>query len=195
MITKGLHFPNVSLVGILLAETSLNLPDFRSEEKTFSLLSQVIGRSGRGIHMGEILIQTYIPKHPLFYFIKNEDYLSFFEYEIQNRKKFQYPPFYKIIRLIVRGIDMDKVQKKIFSLQKNFKQDYHDFLLKNKITLLGPSKCFFQKINKKYRYQMIFKVKNSDTQSIEAIRNFLYRIQNSSQKEFIEFDFSPVQLL
>lgn len=99
MIAKGLDLPKVSLVGVILADVSLHIPDFRSSERTFQLLTQVAGRAGRRDRQGEVIIQTYLPEHPSIVAAKNHDYLSFHEQEMKERALFRYPPFENIIKL------------------------------------------------------------------------------------------------
>lgn len=109
MIAKGLDFPNVTLVGIINADTSLHAPDFRAGERTFQLLTQVAGRAGRGDLEGEVMIQTFTPASPSIQFARHHDYHGFFEQEIAFRKKFGYPPFQRMILLQVRGADQENV--------------------------------------------------------------------------------------
>lgn len=102
MIAKGLDFPNVTLVGVLNADTALNLPDFRSSERTFQLLTQVAGRAGRADKEGEVLIQTYNPNHYAIAFAKEQDYEGFYRYEMGIRKNLGYPPYYFTVGLTFR---------------------------------------------------------------------------------------------
>ncbi len=102
MIAKGLDFPNVTLVGVLNADTALNLPDFRSSERTFQLLTQVAGRAGRADKEGEVLIQTYNPNHYAIAFAKEQDYEGFYRYEMDIRKNLGYPPYYFTVGLTFR---------------------------------------------------------------------------------------------
>ncbi len=107
MIAKGLDFPNVTLVGIINADTSLHAPDFRAGERTFQLLTQVAGRAGRGDREGEVMIQTFTPASPSIQFARHHDYHGFFEQEITFRKKLGYPPFQRMILLQVRSMDAE----------------------------------------------------------------------------------------
>ena len=109
MISKGLDFKDVTLVGIIAADTSLNLPDFRSPERTFQLVTQVAGRAGRGEYSGEVIIQTYNPDHYSINFSKNHDYLGFFQTENALRKEFLYPPYIKLISLLIYGENNNNV--------------------------------------------------------------------------------------
>lgn len=118
MIAKGLDFPNVTLVGIINADTSLQAPDFRAGERTFQLLTQVAGRAGRGDVEGEVMIQTYIPVSPSIQFARHHDYHGFFEQEIVLRKQFGYPPFQRIILVQLRG----KVQERVAFVAADFQK-------------------------------------------------------------------------
>lgn len=109
MIAKGLDFPNVTLVGIINGDTSLHAPDFRAGERTFQLLTQVAGRSGRGDSEGEVMIQTYTPESPSIQFARHHDYGGFFDQEMSFRKQFGYPPFQKMILIQLRGLHHEEV--------------------------------------------------------------------------------------
>ena len=103
MIAKGFDFPHVTLVGVVLADVGLRLPDFRSSERTFQLLTQFAGRAGRGMKPGRVLIQTYMPDHPSITFAKNHDFLNFYDHETKFRREFRYPPFCSLVNIIVRS--------------------------------------------------------------------------------------------
>ncbi len=116
MIAKGLDFPNVTLVGVLNADTALNLPDFRSSERTFQLLTQVAGRAGRADKEGEVLIQTYNPNHYAIAFAKEQDYEGFYRYEMGIRKNLGYPPYYFTVGLTFSHKSEEFVVKKPMKL-------------------------------------------------------------------------------
>jgi primosomal protein N' (replication factor Y) len=111
MIAKGLDFPNVTLVGIVLADTALHMPDFRSRERTFQLLEQVAGRAGRGEKGGRVLVQTYLPQDPAVRAAAEHDYDGFAEAELRERRAYGYPPFTRLARVLVRGKDPGKTQE------------------------------------------------------------------------------------
>ncbi|MCF7728876.1 MAG: primosomal protein N' [Chthoniobacterales bacterium] len=119
MIAKGLDFPNVTLVGIINADTSLHAPDFRAGERTFQLLTQVAGRAGRGDREGEVIVQTYTPESPSIQFARHHDYGGFFEQEIIFRRQFGYPPFQKMILIHLRGVSQEQVALHSAVLRKN----------------------------------------------------------------------------
>jgi len=109
MIAKGLHFPEVTLVGILNSDSSLNIPDFRASETTFQLMMQVAGRAGRGMLKGEVVIQTFLPENPVIHLAANQNFEKFYEEEIETRRTFHYPPFSSMVKLIFSGLDEQEV--------------------------------------------------------------------------------------
>ena len=154
MIAKGLDFPNVTLVGVLNADIGLNFPDFRSSETTFSLLNQVLGRSGRGNKEGKVLIQTFNPEHYAIAYTKNHDYLGFYNEEMKIRKILKYPPYYYICSIKIISKDYNLASKSSYDVVNYLKQN-----IKNEI-ILGPSVCNVFKLNNNYRFQIIIKYKD-----------------------------------
>lgn len=149
MIGKGLHFPGVNLVGVILADIGLHFPDFRSSERTFQLLTQVAGRAGRSETPGEVIIQTYMPENSAIRFSKNNDYKKFFEYEIEKRKNFGYPPFSKLIKITF----LDNNAKKAFlNAQKTYKKLKEKIKTGDKINIY-PAMIF--KLHNKYRWHIL----------------------------------------
>ncbi|MFC1516938.1 primosomal protein N' [Candidatus Margulisiibacteriota bacterium] len=150
MIAKGLDFPNVTLVGVINADTALYLPDFRSAERTFQLMTQVAGRSGRGLKGGKVVIQTYNPEHYALQAAKDHDYTKFYNEEIQYRQALNYPPFSKLTSLVISG--PDKYQARVFAekIAKEL-QDYN---------VLGPAPAPLHKLRNRYRWQMLIKGKD-----------------------------------
>lgn len=154
MIAKGLDFPNITLVGVLSADSSLHLPDFRSSEKTFQLLTQVSGRAGRHKLPGEVFVQTYTPEHYSVQFAKQHDYLQFYRYEMIVRKRGQYPPFHYLALIHVSHENLQytySVAEKISSFLRN--------QLSNGTIVLGPAASPIIKIKNRYRYQCLVKYK------------------------------------
>ncbi len=157
MIAKGLDFPKVSLVGVLAADMSLSLPDYKAIEKTFQLLTQVSGRAGRRDILGEVVIQTYNPDHYAITYAKNHDYHAFYETEMKIRKIAGYTPFNKLVQLIISDRDVRKVlkigTKIVMKLRKELEKD---------IIILGPVLPKIARINNYYRAQIIIKYKTSN---------------------------------
>src|SRR5206468_2890454 len=110
MIAKGLHFPNVTLVGIIHADLALHQPDFRASERTFQLLTQVAGRAGRGEIEGQVVVQAFTPFHPAIQFARRHDFAGFYDQELEFRQQLKYPPFSRVALLTLKGRNEDKVK-------------------------------------------------------------------------------------
>ena len=166
MIAKGLDFPNITLVGVLSADTMLHLPDFRSSEKTFQLLTQVSGRAGRHELAGEVVIQTYSPEHYSIELAGQQDFDQFYQKEMMIRKIHQYPPFYYLALITVSHEELMKVvdvtEKISVTLSSRLSKGAH---------ILGPVASPIPRINNKYRYQCIVKYKKEPklTQTLKMI--------------------------
>lgn len=187
MVAKGLDFANVTLVGVINADTSLNIPDFRSSENTFSLLSQVAGRSGRSSKEGNVIIQTFNPEHYAIKLASKYDYLSFYKEEMKIRKKLNYPPYYYLCSLRISGKDAKYIFNEALKIKRS--------LLRNldNIDILGPSNANAFKINNIYRYNIILKYKK-----VNDIYEILVKIVDhykSDRKTKIDIDFNPSQIL
>ena len=186
MIAKGLDFPNVTLVGVLNADIGLNFPDFRSSETTFSLLNQVLGRSGRGNKEGKVLIQTFNPKHYAIAYTKNHDYLGFYNEEMKIRKILKYPPYYYICSIKIISKDYNLASKSSYDVVNYLKQN-----IKNEI-ILGPSVCNVFKLNNNYRFQIIIKYKDVNN-ILEYLTNIEHHYFNKKDIK-VEIDFNPLKL-
>ncbi len=161
MIAKGLDFPDVTLVGVLSIDKSLFAGDFRSYERTFSLITQVVGRCGRGDKQGRALIQTYVPEHYVINLAAQQDYVGFYEQEITARKTLIYPPFCDTCTIEFSSMIescADKASRKFYEM---IKESIEAGSINVPIKVLGPAKCSYEKINGKYRYRMIIKCKNN----------------------------------
>ncbi len=187
MISKGLDFPKISLVGIINADESLNIPDFRSTEKTFSLLNQVSGRAGRSGIKSSVIIQTFNPDHFIFSLLKNNNYIGLFNYEMSIRKKLNYPPYYYIVGIKICSKDFDIASQNANKIANYLKNNID----KNSI-LLGPSTANMFKINNIYRFQIIIKYKYDD-KLFDAIR-FIDQLYTSEKDMFIEIDNNPISI-
>lgn len=146
MVAKGLDFPNVTLVGVVAADTAINLPDFRAGERTFQLLTQVAGRAGRGSSGGRVVIQTYTPDHYAVQAAKNHDYEAFYAEECARRKELGYPPFGVLIRLLVSGSEEGPVVDSCSFLSS---------VLDGAVDFLGPSPCPIEKLRGRFRWQIV----------------------------------------
>lgn len=173
MISKGLDFPNVTLVGVVAADLTLNLPDFKASERTFQLLTQVAGRAGRGDDKGNVVIQTYNPDHYSIIHAKNHDYKGFYEEEIKLREAFNYPPFTNIISLVFSSTKhklLEKITNMIWDvIIKNIKYKNSKFNIEKNIA--GPNPAPIAKIKNKYRWQILIK---ADDKDLSMIKNIIY---------------------
>lgn len=150
MIAKGLHFPEVTLVGVLNADSSLNIPDFRSSETAFQLLTQVAGRSGRGVTAGEVIIQTCMPENEIIAMAAKEDYYAFYENEIATRELFKYPPFTRLVKVSFSGVN----EKNVKEYGEKFRRDLIKRLPEQyEIHPLNPAG--HAKVKDNYRYQFL----------------------------------------
>jgi len=153
MIAKGLDFPNVTLVGVINADTALHFPDFRAAERTFQLVTQVAGRTGRSARGGRVLVQTFRPNHPEIEAAVHHDYLRFVSQELPSRQQFGYPPAAEMIRLIVRGeqegVTTAFCQELADRLQAAFPDEAEE------LRLLGPAPAPIAKLRGKYRFHLL----------------------------------------
>ena len=177
MIAKGLDFPNVTLVGVLNADTSLNLPDFRSAERTFQLLTQVAGRAGRAEKEGQVLIQTYNPQNYAIQLAKEQDYEAFYAYEMKVRHQLAYPPYYYTVGLTLSHKKEEVLVQKSFELLKLLKEQLSD-----QVKILGPTPKPIARTHNLYHYQIIIKYRFED--KLEAVLNQILDLtQDRSNKD------------
>ncbi len=192
MISKGLDFPNVTLVGVILADISLNLPDFRASERAFQLLTQVAGRAGRGDKVGEVYIQTYLPNHYAIQNASKQDFLKMAEIELKMRYNLFYPPHFRLARILFSHAN----EATILKLFREH-QAYFDSLLNNyayeELKVLGPTPAPLVKINNKYRYHLIFKGK--DVAVISSVIKSFKEEFNKKVTIKIDIDIDPTTLL
>ncbi len=174
MIAKGLDFPKVTLVGVVSADTALNLPDFRSAERTFNLLTQVAGRAGRGDLGGRVIIQTYTPGHYAIQAAKNHDYNSFYGKEISFRKELNLPPFTHMVSLTFRTYNEENVLKAAEKLKKSLeKKD-----TSKKVKVLGPAPSVIPRVRGMYRWNLFLTSDN-----VENITSLLKKVLKGRKKE------------
>ena len=192
MIAKGLDFPNVTLVGVLFADMSLHIPDFRSAERTFNLITQVAGRSGRGDKKGMVYIQTYSPNHYSIECAKNHDYISFYNNEIEKRKSpLNYPPFSRLVRLVIRGTNEKNVENDANIIADMLRVSIYEH--SDKIIILGAVPCTISKLNKYYRWNILIK-----TPSHALLKSFFSKLSDNfiaQNGNYIEIDIDPVSML
>lgn len=151
MVAKGLDFENVTLVGVIAADMSLNVPDFRSSERTFQLLSQVAGRAGRGRHAGHVIVQTFNPTHPAIACAQTHDYRRFYRETLQERSEALYPPYIRLVNLILSGIELSEVRRAAEHVGEMLQQ------LDDAI-VLGPTECAIARLQSKWRMHLLIKL-------------------------------------
>lgn len=183
IVAKGLDFSNVTLVGVINADTSLNIPDFRSSENTFSLLSQVSGRSGRSDKTGQVIIQTFNKDHYAILYAKNHDYVGFYKKEMTIRHTLKYSPYYYICYLKISSKDYDLASKEANKIKKSLERNL------DKEIILGPSPANVFKVNNIYRFGIIIKYKKDD--KLYQILIKLIEHYRSNNKVVIDIDFNP----
>ncbi|WP_027391116.1 replication restart helicase PriA [Aquimarina latercula] len=177
MLTKGLDFRNVTLVGIMNADNLLNFPDFRAHERSFQLMQQVAGRAGRTSKRGKVLIQTYNPFHQILQQVSINDYSGMYKDQIEERYQYKYPPFYRIIKITGRHKDYNKVNEATLWLAKSLAMTFKE-------NVLGPEFPPISRIRNQYNKNILIKIPHG--QSLKKTKDFISKVQNSfkSIKEF-----------
>jgi primosomal protein N' (replication factor Y) len=197
MIAKGLDFPNVTLVGVVNADVGLHLPDFRSAERTFQLLAQVAGRTGRGDQGGKVLIQTFTPEHPCIILAANHDYLKFAEMELNHRNAHLYPPYQRLVRLIIRS-EREEAAGQFANLlagafREALRRPDRQPPISPGIRLLGPAEAPVFRLNNYYRFH--FQLQSMSTALLhQVLREVLNVVRPPSGVEF-QVDVDPFNMM
>lgn len=191
MIAKGLDYPNITLVGVLNADTMLNLPDFRASERTYQLLTQVSGRAGRHEKAGQVIIQTYNPDHYAILDVKQHHYQTFYQQEMEFRRLGKYPPYFYLINFTISHQNMKKVMEA--------SQHVHRILLQHlsdKALVLGPSPAALARINNEYRFQILVKYKSEPglLQALKYLDDY-YHEQYLKEKLSLKIDIDPQMMM
>lgn len=191
MIAKGLDYPNITLVGVLNADTMLNLPDFRASERTYQLLTQVAGRAGRHEKVGQVIIQTYNPDHYSILDVQKNDYLTFYRQEMEYRKLGKYPPYYYLINFTISHKEMKKVMAASQHVHKILLQHLSD-----KALVLGPSPAALARINNEFRFQILVKYKSEPglLQAIQYLDDY-YHEKFIQEKLALKIDINPQMMM
>lgn len=193
MIAKGLDNPNVTLVGVISADASFNLPDFRASERGFQLLTQVAGRAGRGEFKGRVFFQTYNPDYYALESAKSQNYFDFYKQEISSREDFDYPPFSQIIRLILSSTNNFRAEKAAQEIALRLCTMIEKFGFGERLEVLGPTPCVIERINGYYRFQIIIKNKLED-KGHQFVSSFLNKI--TAPKDIkMTVDVDPLDIL
>jgi len=197
MIAKGLDFPRVTFVGVIAADTSLHLPDYRSSEKAFQLITQVAGRAGRGPRGGRVIIQTYQPQHYAIQFAARHDYVGFYSREIEIRRRFLYPPFSHIIRILMMGEKEEDLIRLAVDTRDWLKQRIDGSpVLKQGLIDVGAYSAPLERINNRYRWQVLIRIRPDDIYK-QAYHRLVDECMERLMgvKETTIVDFYPLSLL
>jgi primosomal protein N' (replication factor Y) len=189
MIAKGLHFPNVTLVGIVCADLALHLPDFRASERTFQLLTQVAGRAGRGDIEGEVFVQSFTPFHPAIQYARRHDFAGFYDQEIGFREQLDYPPASRVALLTLKGRNEDKVRLSSEHLKKELGKALAEV---KDLIVAGPAPAPLARAERNYRYQIMLRAK----QMLPVSRRLAVLNESLSLPEDVSLtvDIDPVNL-
>lgn len=198
MIAKGLNFPSLKLVGVILADTSLHLPDFRSAEKTFSLITQVAGRAGRFFPDGKVLVQTYSPNNPAVYCACHSMSKEFYQQELDTRKLLSFPPYSRLLRLVFRSMVQSDAAAFADDAFKILSEELESLKAKHlahsqETEILGPSECPLAKISSNYRSQLL--LRGPSVQLLQKLVSSLIYGYRAKEGVYIEVDVDPVNLL
>jgi primosomal protein N' (replication factor Y) len=191
MIAKGLDYPNVTLVGVISGDTALSLPDFRSSERTFQLITQVAGRAGRGDAAGRVVLQTFLPDDPSIQFAIKQDFLSFADAELKHRRETRLPPFARMVRIILRDEDQEKLHKTSEELAAAVNEAVGQ--LAEEVRVKGPMPCAISRIAGYFRNQIVLTAGRS-----KPLQQLLARLREGgalSKTDRIAVDVDPVSLL
>lgn len=190
MIAKGLDFPNITLVGVLNADTALNLPDFRSSERTFQLLTQVSGRAGRAEKAGEVVIQTFNPEHHAIVLAQAQNYERFYQQEMFMRHQSGYPPYYFTVKISCSHPEEQVAAKRMYQIAQELKQ-----VLSPKSILLGPIPSGVARVKNRYHYQLIIKYKK-EPQLSQTLREILEVSQRDQRQGlYVSIDNEPLNFI
>lgn len=191
MVTKGLDFHDVTLVGVLAADTSLAVDDFRANERGFSLFTQVCGRAGRGDLQGRAVIQTYQPGNTTINFAKKHDYISFYENEIMQRKRLNYPPFCDIIYIMATGEDEQSVKSVIEDIGRTVEKSMRN--VKNIFSKTGPAPAPIAKIKNNFRYRILLKCNDYD--KVHDLLREIYEEHEKGRSDVrLTIDINPINM-
>jgi primosomal protein N' (replication factor Y) len=156
MLAKGLDLPLVTMVGAVLADVGLQMPDYRAAERAFQILTQVAGRAGRSPLGGQVIMQTFQPEHYVIQRAAEHDYRGFYKLEIEHRRRFGYPPFARLVRLEFRGRDEPLVEQSAQNLAQQI-QGWITQSGQRAIEIIGPVPCFFSRVSGDYRWQIVLR--------------------------------------
>ncbi len=198
MLAKGLDFKNVTLAGILSGDMMLSYPDYKASENTFSLITQVAGRPGRAEKKGEVVLQAFQTDHHAIRYATDYDYESFYEKEIDMRRKFGYPPFNNIVRVVVTGEDYTLVRNDAFRIKEVIVYLLTERGMKNIDFIYGPSQCAIEKIKSKYRWQLLLRDRGIDIGILRGLIKYICvdkKDEVLSRGNYVSIDINPENLV
>lgn len=193
MIAKGLDNQNVTVVGVITADSSFNLPDYRASERGFQLLTQVAGRAGRGDLEGKVYFQTYNPQFYAIETAREQDYMKFYQEEITSREMFDYPPFSQVIKILITSKNSYRAEKSAQEIALRLNEIIDKNGISERLIVLGPTNCILEKINNEYRFQILIKNK-MDKKGHFFINSFIKKIAIPEDIKLI-IDIDPVDIL
>lgn len=191
MVAKGLNFPNLKLVGVVLADTGLHMPDFRAAERTFSLITQVAGRAGRFFPDGKVIVQSFSPRREAIAYACKGDTEGFYRQEIQQRELLGFPPFARLVRLVFRSASQEEAEKAARGASELFLKEIEEQGLL--VDVMGPSECPLAMIAANHRWQILLRAR--DVTPLQRLCHRLIHGCKGQQKVYIEVDVDPVSLL
>lgn len=187
MISRGLHFPEVTLVGVINADTLMNIPDFRSGERTYQLITQVAGRAGRGEKKGEVVIQTYQPTNYVIEKIVENSYPEFYQKEIEKRDILFYPPFSKIINIGISSENENELER--------FAKEFYNSIKSDNVEIYGPMRALVYKVKGRYRYNIFVKGEREKINEYKKILFNVYKELTKNRKIRVVIDVDPTNLI
>jgi primosomal protein N' (replication factor Y) len=193
MVAKGLDFPNVTLVGVISADTSLNIPDFRASERAFQLLTQVAGRAGRGENLGEVFVQTFDPEHEAIEFAKLHDYTGFYKQEIDTRRALFYPPFSFLANVVAVDADESRAIERMARVAQSLTASIRSGALTGQIEILGPVACPLSRLRNRYRRHLL--VKSKKRKPLIALLRTVLEELTVTDRMALSVDIDPISML
>ncbi len=191
MIAKGLDYPNVTLVGVISGDTALALPDFRAGERTFQLITQVAGRAGRGNAPGRVVLQTFLPDDPTIRFALKQDYLGFAAAELKMRKQVGLPPFTRMVRIILRDQDQEKLHKLSDDLAAAINNAVNE--IGDGVVVKGPMPCPISRIAGYFRNQIV--LVSDKSERLQKVLAHVRQAKALAKSDRIAVDVDPTSLL
>jgi primosomal protein N' (replication factor Y) len=190
MVAKGLDFPNVTLVGVVSADTALNIPDFRAPERAFQLLTQVAGRAGRGKIPGTVIVQTFSPEHESVLFAARHDYLGFYAHAIEQRQEVGYPPFAHMANLVFTDESEDEARKRSYRMANVLRAHLGSAA---DVTLLGPVACPLSRLRGRHRWHLALRAPAKET-LLALLRTALAEM-TAGERAGLSLDIDPLSML